>query len=369
MRFHKLALCACALVAIAGLAAAQEQGPLPPPGATVAKPKQPADTTGSPEDPNLPKIPTQYKKQPDLGNIPNFKTNVDEVTLDVAVLDNKGQFVPGIPPGNFRVLEDNTPQQIKKVDLGLAPMTIALVVEFSQKFQQLYSGAWFQTQQLMWGFVSTLKPQDYAAIVAYDMHTEILSDFSTDRNKTYEALQRMQIPAWREANMFDAVTETADRMSGIEGRKAILLITSGIDTFSKITFDKARKMLQESGVPIYSISLLGIQREMAMNVPIEFLQADNELRTFAKETGGQAFFPKFQGEYPSIFQQIQQSLRNQYVITYSPSNKAHDGSYRKLKVDLVDKEGKPLAMKDEKGKPIKYMIIAKSGYKAPHAVE
>lgn len=369
MQLYKLALCGAALLAAAGLTVAQEQGPIKDPGQTVAKPRKPADTTGTPDDPNLPKIPSQYKKQPDLGNIPNYKSDVEEVTLDVAVLDNKNQFVPGIPPKNFRILEDNVPQQIKKVDLGQAPMTIALVVEFSQKFQQLYSSAWFQTQQLMWGFVSTLKPEDYVAVVAYDMHTEILSDFSTDRTKTQEALSRMQIPAWREANMFDALTETADRMSGIEGRKAIVLITTGIDTFSKMTFDKARKSLQESGVPIYTISLLGLQREMAMNEPIEFLQADNELKTFSRETGGQSFFPKFMGEYGGIFGQIQQSLRNQYVITYSPSNKAHDGGYRKLRVELVNEEGKPLAMKDDKNKPIKYSIIAKSGYKAPRAVE
>jgi VWFA-related protein len=267
------------------------------------------------------------------------------------------------------VLEDNTPQQIKKVELGKAPMTIAMVVEFSQKFQGLYTYAWFQTQQLVWGFASTLQPQDYCAVIAYDIKPEILTDFTTDRMKIKEALSRLTIPAWREANMFDAVTDAADRMAGIEGRKAILLITSGIDTFSKITYDTARKKLQEAGVPIYSISLLGIQRAMMPSEPIAFLQADNELKTFAKETGGAAFFPRFEGEYGQMFQQVQQALRSQYVITYSPSNTKHDGSFRKIKVELVDSEGKPLPVKDEKGKPIKYQILAKSGYKAPHEVE
>ncbi len=103
---------------------------------------------------------------------------------------------------------------------------------------------------------------------------------------------------------------------------------------------------------------------------MDFLQADNEMRTFAKETGGQAFFPRFQGEYPSIFGEIHQALRNQYVITYSPSNKAHDGTFRKIKVDLVNPAtNEPLPVKDEKGKPIKYQIVAKAGYKAPREVE
>src|SRR5215469_13278782 len=94
--------CAIVLLAVAGLIA-QQQGPVTDPVNTVARPKKPAtDANGAPaEDPNLPKIPSQYKKEKqDLGNVPNFKTDVDVVTLDVSVVDNKGQFIPGIPAGN-----------------------------------------------------------------------------------------------------------------------------------------------------------------------------------------------------------------------------------------------------------------------------
>ncbi len=377
----KQLLCACALMSLAGFSFAQEQGPILNNGNTVARPKKPADPNSPKEDTdaNLPKIPSAYSKKdkPDLTNAPSFSSNVDIVTLDVSILDNKGHFIPGIPADRFRVLEDNVPQKITKVDQGEAPMTIALVVEFSQRFQRLYGYGWFQTLQLAWGFASTLKPEDYLAVVAYDMKPEILSDFTTDRMKTQEALQRLNIPAWNEANLFDALTDTAERMSSIEGRKAILLLSSGIDTFSKMTFDQCRKRLQEAGVPIYSISLLGFLRTLTDDrVPgsgmgrMDFLQADNELRTFAKETGGQAYFPRVEGEYGEIFQQIHQALRSQYVITYSPSNKTHDGAFRKIKIDLVNPaSNEPVKLTDEKGKPIKYTVIAKSGYKAPRAVE
>jgi hypothetical protein len=181
-------LCGFALFALTGLVIGQDQGPLPQPGQTVAKPKKPGDagntgtdSSASPAGNELPKIPSQYKKGKDLGDLPSFKTDVNVVTLDVAVVDNHGQFIPGIPAGNFRILEDNVPQQIKKVEMGQAPMTIAMVVEFSQKFQALYSMAWFQTQQLVWGFASTLKPEDYCAVIAYDIKPEILTDFTTDR--------------------------------------------------------------------------------------------------------------------------------------------------------------------------------------------
>jgi len=304
-----------------------------------------------------------------VGTGPTFKSDVDVVTLDVAVIGPNGQFIPGIPGGNFRVLEDNVPQQIRKVDMGQAPLTVALVVEFSNHYQSLYSWTWYVTQQMVWTFAASLKPEDYCAVIAYDMKPEILTDFTTDKMKIQEALQRLQIPAWREANMFDAVTDTADRMSAIEGRKAILLITTGVDTFSKLTYDQTRKKLQEAGVPIYPISLIAMQQEMMMAAPIGLLQADNELNTFARETGGRAFFPKFEAEYRGVFNDIRQTLGNQYVITYSPSNRAHDGTFRKIKVELVDMNGRPLPIKDQKGKPVKYAILAKSGYKAPHEVE
>jgi Ca-activated chloride channel homolog len=366
--------CALAMAAMAVLTFAQEQGPLNTKSTTIAKPKKQVDANG--DDATLPKIPSAYSKKdaPDP-NAPKFKSEAAVVTFDAAVIDSKGQFIPGIPPAAFRVLEDNVPQKVDKVEPGQAPMTVALVIEFSGKFQRLYGPTWYQTLQLSWGFASTLKPDDYLAVIAYDIKPEILCDFTNNHQQIQEALGRLTIPAWQEANLFDALTDTADRMSGLEGRKAILVLTSGIDTFSHITFDKARKSLAESGVPIYAISLMQFLRTIADQsmgpvARMDFLQADNELRTFAKETGGRAFFPRFEGEYGGIFQDIQQALRNEYVISYTPSNKAHDGLFRKLKVELVNPAtNDPVILKDEKGKPIKYSIIAKPGYKAPRAVE
>jgi VWFA-related protein len=364
---------------LAGLLIGQQQGPIGSPGSTVARPRKAPDPEKKEAPEELPKIPSQYKRDPQQTPTPQatFSTDVDVVTLDVAVMDNKGHFIPGIPPGNFRVLEDGVPQQIKSVNVGEAPLTVSMVIEFSNKFQQIYGYTWFQTLQLVWGFASTLKPEDYIAVVAYDIRPEILSDFTTDRSKTQEALRRLSIPAFSEANLFDALSDTADRMSGIEGRKAIVLLSSGIDTFSKLRYDEARKKVQEDGVPIYAIGLMQWLREymdargyMGSITRMDFLQADNQMRTFAKETGGQAYFPRFEGEYPQIFGAIHEALRNQYVLTYTPTNKAHDGTYRKIKVELVNPAtNEALAVKDEKGKPVKYSIVTKSGYKAPRPVE
>ena len=158
---------------------------------------------------------------------------------------------------------------------------------------------------------------------------------------------------------------------------AIVLIASGIDTFSKLTYDKARKALQDAGVPIYTIGLMQSAREMADAAgylgPIErmdFLQADNQLRTFASETGGMSYFPRFYGEFPGIFQSIAQTLRSNYVLTYNPSNQARDGKARRIKVELVNPEtNEAVRLNDDKGKPIKYKVVAKTGYTAPREVE
>jgi len=375
------------IVAISSLALTvflEAQGPGPSGSETVGRRKgssAPASTSpNSPAaEPDQPKIPSKFsKKDGDLPEgVPTFSTDAITVTVDAAVLDNKGHFIPKIPKGYFRVLEDNTPQQVTGYSIGEAPMTIALVVEFSARFQSYYSSAWFQTLNASYGFLQTLKPEDYLAVVAYDLRPEILSDFSTNRQDAQEAMSRLRIPGFSEANLFDALTFTADRMQDIEGRKAIVLLSSGIDTFSKQNFDQARRNLQNDGVPIYSIGLMQAMRNIAEargalsgSAELDFLQADNQMRTFAKETGGMSFFPKFEGEMPGIFNLIEEGMRNQYVLTYVPSNQTRDGKFRKIKVDLVDPNtNQPLIIKDEKNKPIKYQVVAKTGYKAPRAVE
>src|ERR1051325_10962159 len=125
-------LCAVALFGLAGMLIGQQQGPLGSPGTTVARPRKGGDPEKTEEPEALPKIPSQYKKdKQEQTPSATFTTDVDIVTLDVAVMDNKGHFIPGIPPGNFRALEDNVPQQIKAVTVGEAPLTIAMVIEFS----------------------------------------------------------------------------------------------------------------------------------------------------------------------------------------------------------------------------------------------
>lgn len=398
MRF--LSIPACWLLATVFVVGLAQQGPNSRSSDTVARPRKgkdkpqqadppPADAPAAKEtapDNSAPpattggKIPSKFsrKDKPTLPEgLPTFKSDITTISVDVAVLDNKGRFIPNIPRGNFRVLEDNTPQPITNFAMGEAPMTICMVIEFSNLFQGYWSYGWYQTLTASYGFLQTLKPEDYVAVVAYDLRTEMLSDFSMDKSVAYEAMKRLRIAAYSESNLYDALVETANNMSEIEGRKAILLLASGIDTFSKLTYDKTRRELQTAGVPIYAVGLLQYIRElydargmMGSIQRLDFLQADNQMRTFAKETGGQSWFPRFEGEFPSIFHQVSQAMRNQYTLAYRPTNTAKDGKFRKIKVELVNPAtGEPLRIVDEKNKPIKYQIVAKNGYTAPREVE
>jgi len=166
------------------------------------------------------------------------------------------------------------------------------------------------------------------------------------------------------------------RMQDVDGKKAIVLIGTGVDTFSKTHLNQVLDVVKASDTPIYAISTGQAARlyyegrgYMDDSASLTFLQADNQLRSFARYSGGRSYFPRFQGEFPGIYADISAALRNEYVLSYAPTNTAHDGKFRKVKVELVDAAGKPLKIVDQKGKEIKYEIRAREGYTAPRPVE
>ncbi len=370
--------CISAVVALAQVSGPVGSGPRRPrPGTTTRSPGSNPGPGGVPDSPtNLPRVPTRAPNRiPD--DQPIFSADTNAVTVDIAIMDNKGQFIPGIPAGNFQILEDGVPQKVVSVGQTEAPATVALLVEFSNRWQQYWSETWYQTLTATYGFVETLRPEDWVAVIAYDLNPEILADFTQNRSEVYEALQRMRIAAYSESNLFDALTDTVTRMQGIEGRKAVVLLSSGEDTFSKLNYGQARKIVQEAGVTVHAIGLGQMLKEMLDSYGyvggaerIGWLQADNQLKTFSSETGGFSFFPRFYGQFGTIFQSLNYLMRNQYTAIYQPSNTKRDGTFRKIEVRLVDpKTNKELRITNQKSKRIKYKIVARKGYTAPREVE
>ena len=337
---------------------------------TIALPKKKTEEAPPPPAPAQPKV-----KNPE--GMPNFslRLEVPEVTVDVGVLVEKTHmFVPGLKPGNFRVYEDGVEQKVTGFKRVEAPITALMICEFaSTSYSFIYD-----MRNAAFSFAEQLRPQDYVALMTFDMRNQIVLDFTQDKNQLLQAINSLMIPSFSERNLFDALYEGLDRLSRVQGRKYIILIASGRDTFSKITYDKImQKVKATPDVTIFTISTGGMIRAIRGGGPgfsaqmrdMDYLMADNEMKSFANSTGGTSYFPRFAGEYPDIFGSINQSIRSKYELVYHPTNVKQDGTYRKLRVELVDDEGQPLRMQDEKKKPLKYEIIARDGYRARQEVE
>jgi VWFA-related protein len=321
------------------------------------------------DDTPPPPAPAAEKLANPAGETYSMRVDVPIVNMDVSVLlDKTHEFVPGLKPENFLIAEDGVPQQVQSLRVTKTPITAVMLLEFAANSYAFIR----DMQNASASFFRSLQPEDYIAVETYDIRTHVLTDFTNNRELIREALQSLVMPTFRETDEFDALYDTLDRLSRVEGRKYIVLISSGRDTLSRITLDQMlAKIKATPNVTIFTISTGGLLQEMGgmRGNAIDYLQADNEMRTFASMTGGMSFKPVFQGELPDIFSQINESIRNQYVLTYRPTNDKNDGTFRKVKIYLVDNEGKPLKMQDEKGNPLKYSIVARDGYKAKLPVQ
>ena len=307
--------------------------------------------------------------------MPDYSIRVDVplVNVDVQVTTKDGQFVPGLKQNNFRVYEDGVEQKVTNLSQGEKPITAVLLVEFASTYYAYLRDA----LNSAYTFASQLKKDDWVAVVSFDMRTHILVDFTQDKSAIQGALNSLRIPGFSERNLFDALYDTLDRIDGTEGHKYVILLASGRDTFSKLNYDQILKKVKATkDITIYPVSIGRNLRERADAMgavgPIanlDFLQADNQMNTFARMTGGQAFFPRFDGELPEIFHAIGNTIRNQYSLGYRPTNTKMDGGYRKLKVELVAPDGGPLKVKDQHGKDLKVIVTAREGYTAKHVVE
>lgn len=318
--------------------------------------------------------------------MPNFSiaVNVPVVTLDVGVLTKDGMFVPGLKQNQFRVLEDGVPQNISSFNQTQGPITAVILTEFANN--DIFYAFAYDSLIASYTFAQMLRKEDWIALITYDMRAHIVQDFTQDKRAIQASVSMLQpgMAMSQETNLFDALYDTIDRLEGVEGRKYIILVSSGRDTFSKRTLDQALKKIQGTkDIAIYSIgtgqalrNYLEGRGALGYLCPITdfscsttFAQADNQMRAFAKMTGGKVYYPLFQASFRDAFADIGNTIRNQYSISYHPTNREQNGAYRKIKVELVDENGQPLKMRNEKGKDVKYQVVAREGYKAKQEVE
>jgi len=321
------------------------------------------------EDPQepVPPLPKGIKDEPAL------KLTTQVVGIPVTVIDKKsGRLIPNLAQKSFTVYEDNVKQEITNFRSGEGPMTVVLLLD--NGFQNRYWKGYFNpttTQEIFQSaaiFVqSFVKPQDFVSIVTFSLKPKVIQDFTSDPLKLYNAV----LAAYRdtlnfsESNIYDGLAFTLlggkamqlfDEEAGnqeytgiqeVEGQTAVILITTGIDTFSRITFDKALKIVQGAGVPIFTIGVGNLyfkknEHRFPPELRLTYLQAFNQLGAFAERTGGSYFPMTFESEIPSIMRSIEAMLRAQYNVGYEPTNTRREGKERKIKIEVdVDGDGQP----------------------------
>ena len=293
MTIRHLLLILIAVFLIAGITMAQ--GPKKDIGKNVPLPPAPPSSKGTKPD-DLPQN--------------SLSIDVDVVSFDVVVTDQSGNPIAGLEKQHFRVFDDDVEQTVTNFSPTDAPLTTVILAEFSNTFAAYNDNVIVPA----YGFINSLRPDDWGALIAFDIRPEILTDFTKNKNELIEGLRRMQIPAYSETCLYDAVYDTLTRLDNVDGKKAIFLLSSGLDTnLSKHTYGEALKKAETSDTMIYSVSLGQLARLYAESrlsplAEITFLQADNMMRSFAEATGGAAWFPRFQGEYPGIYQSVSANL-------------------------------------------------------------
>jgi VWFA-related protein len=332
-----------------------------PAGPQGGQPEQSAPPPAA-QDPTS-KPPAQ--KPPEAGV--TIAVDVPVVTLDVIATTKNGDILTGLKKENFRITDEGAPQTITNFAPTDAPITMVVLMEFSGR-----AYGWFAAYAKYWAdaLFPNLQQKDWVALETFDMRTRLEVDFTQDKNEVRAAINRLYFPGFSESNVFDAILETNERLKDVKGKKSILLLASGVDTFSKHTLDQTMKALRQSDVTIFAVGLDKtftnfLDSRGSRSSHMDYLQAENQLKTFAAETGGYSWFPQFDGEVPGIFQQVAAFLRHQYSISYTPGNGAKDGKFHKVKVELVAPDGGPLTVLDQKGKKQKYVVYAREGYQAP----
>ncbi|MFN2494142.1 MAG: VWA domain-containing protein [Pyrinomonadaceae bacterium] len=404
MKLSRLAPSFFALLLISGLLAdfsanlGFAQSRRQPPTSNEKKNKRPAEKPPGqkPEEP----LPPDLIGKPQEAEKLSISTQI--VNVDTVVYQKKsGQVITGLKKENFAIFADGAQQPITNFSTPEAPITVAMVVEYSKWSETFgYYGSSGQekgtyevirpTAMFLSQFIKP--PNDYVSVVAFDMRPTPLTDFTNDPARIGQVISLLlrNSPAFRETNLFDALKfvliggrgdsvvldnpkEEKSDYSGlvsVQGRRrAVILVASGIDTFSKINYGNARKITQNAGIPIYIIgtgnlffkrysdSMDAVDSLTGMPGRMTWLQAQNTLKTFASETGG-AYYPvTFEGELPNVLSSINSLLRSQYSLAFNPGD-VRDGKQHKLKVS-VDVNGD--GVYDDK----ELVIQARQFYNAP----
>ena len=294
------------------------------PGQQPKQPPKPAQPATAAQDPS--------QDKPEV-------INIRRVRLPITVTDKKGQFVSGLGQSDFVIFEDKVPQQIdsftSEQDNNL-PLYVAVLMDTSPST----AGKLKFEQEAAMNFIQTVvRPRkDRVLFATFDDEVTLRQDF-TDRLELLDrAVFGVKKPG-KQTALYDAVWEFCDeKMRSAQGRRALVVITDGADTYSRASINDAIDIAQRTETTVFAIStkagFLGTVPGVEVGQVLD--QKDKDLVRLSEDTGGAAFFTGDMLTLERAFTKIAKELRTQYLITYKPANDRYDGSYRRVDVKLTN---------------------------------
>jgi Ca-activated chloride channel family protein len=280
-------------------------------------------TTGTPESlANKPIVGSEVGEVTKSGNGFVYRSQVNEVTLPVTVVDARKHLITNLAPDNFAIYEDNQPQKISSFRREDIPVSIGIIVDNSGSMRTKRAAV---TKAVL-NLIKASNPQDEAFVVNFNDDPYLDQDFTSKPDDLKEALDRVDSRGG--TALYDAVIASADHLvkGAKKDKRVLLVVTDGVDNESRESLEQAiRKVQDENGPTIYTIGILGDEPGIK--------RARRALQSLSDQTGGVAFFPKDLTEVDEISQEVAKDIRNQYSITYRPTNPRSNGGYRKVKVE------------------------------------
>jgi len=295
---------------------------------------------------------------PPAGEEAKISVNVDIVNVLASVRDKRGGLVPNLEKGDFTVLEDGKQQEIKyftkETDL---PLTIGLLIDVSASQRNLIE---IERQAASQFFSQVLRKKDEAFLISFGEECELLQDYTGSARLLTQAMGGLRVSSGvggigpgpvptagdpRGTVLYDAVFLAAnDKLRTEVGRKVIVVITDGVDEGSRLTITKAIEAAQKADAVIYSIDYSDPRAYGGFGFGFG-TNGEAYLRQMSDATGGHVYKVDHKHTLDDVFRELQEEMRTQYAIGYTPINEKKDGSYRKLEIKLAQKDLKVQARK------------------------
>lgn len=253
-------------------------------------------------------------------------------------VEQNGKPVAGLSAENFRVLVDGHGQEFD-LEMAETPATVVLLVEHGRGSRSY----WSNIRSAIAGFVENAPKEHWYALVTFDRKTRIARDFTKDTSWIPSILSEVPQPQWGDIATYDALASTLDTLSGLPGRRVIVFVGSGLDTFSGRGFGDVEKTLESTDVVVFSVGTGVAQNTDSpsssdMFRDLELLQARSFLRMLADKSGGEAWFPGFEPAFRSAMQRLSQDLTTQYKLVVRGVIPA-DGRFHRIKVEAFSIAG------------------------------